>query len=165
MTTRTTQNKKLEVEKTILELNKTLTASREEITDLRSRITVRTAMRWLERWICFVSVNESKLAFKTKFYNFQQFRTASAAGGKEQKALAETLKKLNLTQDHLNYLEYLKDCCECEWKRNAYVDQDNDDDDLKKLFADLIAALAYFIPPPADPNMTWCIHDPVEIMR
>lgn len=122
-------------------------------------ISIREAMRLLERWICFNAVNKSKTKFKTDCFNFDKIK--NCGDQQIQTRLAGTLSSLNLRKEHLNMLAYLKDCGDyvahspsnlslSEWTALASEEESSelDEEDLKlvktenSLKRDLFAALS-----------------------
>lgn len=142
-------------------------------------ITIREAMRILERWICY-EASGSKTRFMKKYYNFDKINTTGDSAVRSD--LAIVLAKLKLTSEHTDTLGYLKDCGDLsahnrpgagmtveQWD-SSIVDNDEDksnyDDEIAvaTLKKELLEALAYFVPPPDDGSV-WVMEDPVEKSR
>lgn len=137
-------------------------------------VTVREAMRILERWVCFRAVGLSKTKFKSGFYCFDKIQTSADTGVRA--ALAAELTNLGLSSAHLGMLAYLKDCGDyVAHKRDEYtvleweaivcgVDEESemDEDEVKekKIKTELVAALSAVVPHNADGALS--ISDPVE---
>lgn len=159
-------------------LKEELASCEERITNLERReipITVREAMRILERYICLESVGYSKTSFSAKFYNIDQIGKSG-----DHKVIAKfnsVLHKLGLTEDHLAYLGGLKDYGDsvthdnrpqvpkADWDNmHVYEDEEVEEDgtNISMLWKGLIDALATYIPPPSEPSEPWVILDPVS---
>lgn len=120
-------------------------------------ITVREAMRILERHIC-KDVVESNKQFKF-FYNFDKLSRATDTA--VQAKFSATLEARGLTQDHVAMLGYLKDCGD-ESAHHLRPSLSKDDlvataqGDIGDPNADLITglfdALAHYIPLPTNPK-------------
>lgn len=137
-------------------------------------VTVREAMRILERWVCFRAVGMSKSTFKAGFYCFDKINTSGDT--KLCAALDEELTKLGLSSAHLGMLAYLKDCGDfvahvrgefsaLEWEAivcGADEDSEMDEDEAKerRIKTELIAALSLVVP--HNTVGALCIRDPVE---
>lgn len=132
-------------------------------------ITIREAMRILERWICFEACG-SKRKF-VKYYNFDRINKSGDPA--IQSALSSVLATLKLTVDHTDTLAFLKDCGDlCTHNRPAMtvedwyasiveMDEDKSDyDDEEALKKELLDALGHYIQPPVD-GSAWVIVDPV----
>ena len=137
-------------------------------------VTVREAMRILERWICFRAVGLSKTKFKSGLYCFDKINTSGDDA--VCAALAAEQTKLGLSSVHLGMLAYLKDCGDYvahareeytvrEWEVivcGADEDSELDEDEAKekKIKTELIAALSVVVPHNADGSLS--ISDPVN---
>eukprot|EP01039_Chlorochromonas_danica_P010891 gene10891-12104_t len=98
-----------ELEDDVQKLHADAKLSADRISGLETRdlpITIREAMRILERWICFEAAG-SKTRFQQKFYNLDKINTK---GDPTVRAgLVSVLTTHGLTPDHLDILGYLKD--------------------------------------------------------
>lgn len=157
-------------------LQKIIESYEERITNLERRdkpITVREAMRILERFICLESAG-SKNKFLTKFFNFDKI---TKSGDTTVVAnFNNILNRLGLTTAHLEYLSNLKDngdiathdnrprLSKAEWDAMQKDGDDEEDDEISisELWTGLINSLATYIPPPSDPFEPWVIEDPVN---
>jgi len=79
----------------------------ELLESMANPITIREAMRILERCLCLEAAG-SKNSFKKKFYNFDKIRLSGDLT--TQSNLATVLTTRGLSLDHIDYLGYLKDC-------------------------------------------------------
>jgi hypothetical protein len=128
-------------------------------------ITVREAMRVLETHICLDAAGSKSRYYK--YYNIA--RISQSKESKAQEDLTRVLTALNLTEEHLNMLAYLKDngdiythyrrpmLSKAEWISMLTVD----DDACSECAQELIKALEHYIPCPSD-GKPWNITDPMN---
>jgi hypothetical protein len=128
-------------------------------------ITIREAMRILERSICF-DVSGSKSKF-VKFSFFEKFDQSPDAPMKA--VLEKKLATLGMTFEHIEMLRYLKEATHDSGpllSRNQWTAlvteqlQGYDVDDLKRAL-DLLAALEHYFPT-ASPTEPWKFFDPLN---
>ena len=128
-------------------------------------ITVREAMRVLETHICLDAAGSKSRYYK--YYNIA--RISQSKESKAQEDLTRVLTALNLTEEHLNMLAYLKDngdiythyrrpmLSKAEWISMLTVD----DDACSECAQELIKALEHYIPCPSD-GKPWNITNPMD---
>lgn len=155
-----------------------LSAATDVVADLERRlvavesrdrpITVREAMRELEKRICLEAAGSATAA--KRLYNFSRFEKGSVA---EQARLASVAARHGLSEDCLLALGYMKDLGDAaahdarpslpvsEWEgllaaalRSSPFDGD------ASIPAALLAALKSYVPPPADPSAAWVVLQP-----
>lgn len=169
------ENELLKTQIAALQVNNNLL--KQQVDELEKRdkpIAVREAMRILEKCIC-VEVAGSKTAMMRKgLYNFDKIEKDASLLEK----LKDTLTRLGLTEEHLAFLGYLKDCGDLkahahrpsltanEWMALVSEDLVNDmaDEDAAacaRLAVELLRALSQYVPQPPNPDEPWCITDPL----
>mmetsp|Transcript_14448 Transcript_14448/g.13051 ORF Transcript_14448/g.13051 Transcript_14448/m.13051 type:complete len:273 (+) Transcript_14448:89-907(+) len=139
--------------------------------DNNKPITIREAMRILERHIC-MEVAGSKNSFR-KLFNFEKIKICNDSTYKTK--LEGIFQSLGLTEDHITLLHYLKDTGDYvvyvsrpvytfdEWKNlmTDLLSSDADDmDNAAELANDLLDALKVYIPPTTSTE-PWIINDPI----